>query len=97
MEEETEETSNFAVIALSAVVIGAGIYVMKKTARKERAEREKIEAWKQNRINLIKSSRDRVVSMMLDPDVTVAEALRVWREDQKFIGIVCHPSTMDMI
>lgn len=95
-----EEYENNLAIALTAIGLAAsavaGVRYI-KTVREERAKRKKIEAWEQDRLATIRASRDRIMEMLADPNVSLSEAMAAWKRENEFLDIVCHPSTKDLV
>lgn len=99
MDEEYENENNNLAVTLTAIGLAAsavaGVRYI-KVVRAERAKRKQIKAWEQDRVATIRASRDKLMAMMADPNVSLSEVLAAWRREQEFLDIVCHPSTQDL-
>lgn len=67
--------------------VAAGIYYV-KVSRSERKKRAKIREETLERLTVIRQSRDRVLEALADPNVSLQEAMQLWREENQFIDVI---------
>ena len=76
------------VLSLVVALVGHSGLEYFLTVRKERKKRKQIDLWQEEMLGFIASSRDRVSSMLADPNVPFEDGIRAWREDQQFIKLM---------